>query len=201
MNPPYFYKIGVLTMGSTLQDPKYDGQTFGIITLQGNTQHNLLEVLIREEIGDEEFIKRKIICGNAYTLQGNERDIIFLSMVVASNRNFRALTKNSEKQRINLAASRAKNQMRLYHSVNLEELNPDDLRYRLLSYSRQQSRLNEEVANLEEECDTPFEVDVLRMILAKGYKVTQQVNVGRYRIDLVVEGMRDRLAVECDGEK
>lgn len=200
INRPEAEKI-VTDIAEMVRDPKYDGQTFGIITLQGNTQQALLEHLIREEIGDEEFVRRKIICGNAYTLQGNERDIIFLSMVVASNRNFRALTKNSEKQRINVAASRAKNQMRLYHSIDPEELNPVDLRYRLLSYCRQPSRLNEEVDNLEEQCDSPFEVDVLRMILAKGYKVTPQVKVGKYRIDLVVEGMRDRLAVECDGEK
>src|SRR5699024_8338072 len=49
--------------------------------------------------------------------------------------------------------------------------------------------------------DSPFEIDVLKMILAKGYKVTPQVKVGGYRIDFVVEGIRDRLAVECDGER
>src|SRR5699024_8257882 len=144
INRPEAEKI-VTDIAEMVRDPKYNGQTFGIITLQGNTQQGLLEHLIREEIGDEEFVRRKIICGNAYTLQGNERDIIFLSMVVASNRNFRALTKNSEKQRINVAASRAKNQMRLYHSVDPEELNSIDLRYRLLSYCRQPFRLNEEV--------------------------------------------------------
>jgi very-short-patch-repair endonuclease/DNA polymerase III delta prime subunit len=184
-----------------IQDPVYDNQTFGVITLQGQKQHKLLETRIREAIGDSEFVKRKVICGNAYTLQGDERDIIFLSMVVAPNRRFRSLVKTSEKQRFNVAASRAKNQMRLYHSVDLEELSSDDLRYRFLSYCKNPTRLNEELANLEEKCESPFELDVLRMIIARGYKVTPQVEVGRYRIDLVVEGLRDRLAVECDGEK
>ncbi|MCK1992170.1 DUF559 domain-containing protein [Peribacillus muralis] len=191
----------IADMVQMINDPLYDEQTFGVITLQGQKQHKLLEIRIREEIGDSEFVKRKIICGNPYTLQGDERDIIFLSMVVASNRNFRALTKTSEKQRFNVAASRAKNQMRLYHSVDLEELSSDDLRYRFLSYSKHPTRLNEELANLEDKCDSPFEIDVLRMILARGYRVTPQVKVGRYRIDLVIEGLRDRLAVECDGEK
>lgn len=191
----------VADMLEMIQDPLYDDQSFGVITLQGQKQHKLLETRIREKIGDSEFVKRKVLCGNAYTLQGDERDIIFLSMVVAPNRNFRALTKTSEKQRYNVAASRAKNQMRLYHSVDLEELNTDDLRYRFLSYCKNPTRLNNEVANLELKCDSPFEIDVLRMILARGYKVTPQVEVGRYRIDLVVEGLRDRLAVECDGGK
>ncbi|ALS78617.1 hypothetical protein AUO94_08050 [Planococcus kocurii] len=124
-----------------------------------------------------------------------------MSMVTAPNRRVMFLTKTSDKQRCTVAASRAKNQMKLYHSVDLEELNSMDLRYSLLSYCQNPTRVNTEVQNLEELCDSPFEVDVLRMILAKGYKVTPQVKVGQYRIDLVIEGLRDRLAVECDGEK
>lgn len=184
-----------------IRNPVYKGQTFGVITLQGPKQYKLLETRIREAIGDKEYVERKLICGNPYTLQGDERDVVFLSMVVAPNRNFRALTKTDEKQRYNVAASRARNQMRLYHSVNLEDLSPDDYRYRFLSYCINPTRVNEEVENLEEKCDSVFEIDVLRMLIAKGYKVTPQVQVGRYRIDLVVEGLRDRLAVECDGEK
>lgn len=191
----------VADMAEMIRDSKLKGQTFGVITLLGQDQHKLLESRIRQEIGDHEFVERKIICGNPYTLQGDERDIIFLSMVSAPNRNFRALTGNADKQRFNVAASRAKNQMRLYHSVDLEELSSMDLRYRLLSYCQNPTRLKMEVQNLEELCDSPFEVDVLRMILGKGYKVTPQVKVGQYRIDMVVEGMRDRLAVECDGER
>lgn len=184
-----------------VHDPKYKDQTIGVITLQGNRQHKLLENLIREKIGDVEYIARKIICGNPYYLQGDERDIVFLSMVVASNRRFRSLTMASEKQRYNVAASRAKNQMRLYHSVDTNELNNTDFRFKLLNYCKNPTRVNDELEELEELCDSPFEVDVLRMILVKGYKVTPQVKVGRYRIDFVVEGIRDRLAVECDGEK
>ncbi|SIS90419.1 AAA domain-containing protein [Salimicrobium salexigens] len=200
INEPEADKIAA-DMQEMVSDPAYDGQTFGVIALQGQKQAQLLETKLREAIGDEEFVERKVICGDAYTLQGDERDVIFMSMVVAPERRFRSLTKNSEKQRINVAASRAKNQMRLYHSVDTNDLKPDDFRYQLLSYCKNPSRVADELKNLEEYCDSPFEVDVLRAILAKGYKVTPQVKVGRYRIDLVVEGMRNRLAVECDGEK
>lgn len=184
-----------------VQNPKYKNQSIGVITLQGNKQHKLLEILIRDKIGDAEYVARKIISGNPYDLQGDERDIVFLSMVVAPNRNFRALTMQRDKQRYNVAASRAKNQMRLYHSVDTNDLNTTDYRYSLLSYSENPTRVNKEIKNLEGLCDSPFEVEVLRIILAKGYKVTPQVKVGGYRIDLVVEGVRDRLAVECDGER
>lgn len=184
-----------------IEDPQFDGQSFGVIALQGQRQSKLLETKIREAIGDREFVKRKLICGNPYTLQGDERDIIFLSMVVAPNRRFMPLTKISDKQRFNVAASRAKNQMRLYHSIELEGLNVEDLRYKLLSYCKNPTRVNEQLENLEEKCESPFELDVLRMIVARGFKVTPQVKIGQYRIDFVIEGLRDRLAVECDGEK
>lgn len=71
-----------------------------------------------------------------------------------------------------------------------------------LPFSRHQHRsLALRLTKLLPEPDSPFEIDVLRMLLARGYKVTPQVKVGQYRIDLVVEGLRDRLAVECNGEK
>lgn len=182
-----------------VNDPTYDAQTFGVISLQGNDQAHLLETEIRKAIGEKEFHQRKVICGNPYTLQGDERDMIFLSMVVAPNRRFHAMDQISYKQRFNVAASRARNQMRLYHSVNLADLHPRDLRYRLLSYCLHPTRVHEKRSNLEEWCESPFEVDVFRTIQARGYKVIPQVEVGGYQIDLVVEGIRDRLAVECDG--
>jgi very-short-patch-repair endonuclease len=51
-------------------------------------------------------------------------------------------------------------------------------------------------------CESQFERDVLRKIIARGYrKVSVQHHVGRYRIDIVVEGPDSRLAVECDGDR
>ena len=42
----------------------------------------------------------------------------------------------------------------------------------------------------------------MQKIIGRGYrKVSVQHNVGRYRIDIVVEGPHARLAVECDGDR
>jgi very-short-patch-repair endonuclease len=49
--------------------------------------------------------------------------------------------------------------------------------------------------------ESVFEELVLQRLLAAGYRVKTQWPVGAYRIDLVVEGAKDKLAVECDGEK
>ena len=49
--------------------------------------------------------------------------------------------------------------------------------------------------------DSVFEKLVLQRLIAAGYRVHPQWPVGSRRIDLVVEGLTKRLAVECDGEK
>lgn len=191
----------VTDLRKMVEDSRYAGQTMGIISLQGDDQARLIEELLREHVSAEEIKRRRIYAGNAYTFQGDERDIIFLSLVVAPNQRFRALTKNTDRQRFNVAASRARNQMRLYHSVRPEQLNQDDLRYRLLHYCLQPTRIMEERENVIERLESPFEKEVARRIIARGYRVTPQLEVGRYRIDMVVEGIRQRLAIECDGAR
>ncbi len=46
-----------------------------------------------------------------------------------------------------------------------------------------------------------FEVDVFLQIHSRGFRALPQYEIARYRIDLVVEGLKGRLAVECDGDK
>ncbi len=53
---------------------------------------------------------------------------------------------------------------------------------------------------LVEPFESLFEQHVFQKIAERGYRVIPQYEVAGYRIDLVVEGMRGRLAVECDGE-
>ncbi|MEM0203186.1 MAG: DUF559 domain-containing protein [Archaeoglobaceae archaeon] len=44
-------------------------------------------------------------------------------------------------------------------------------------------------------------MDVALELLRRGYRVIPQYEVSGYRIDLVVEGNENRLAVECDGDE
>ncbi|MBX5467233.1 MAG: DUF559 domain-containing protein [Firmicutes bacterium] len=49
--------------------------------------------------------------------------------------------------------------------------------------------------------DSLFEQHVFLRLVERGYRVIPQYRVGDWRIDLVVEGLRARLAVECDGDR
>lgn len=187
----------VSDLKAMIQDPKYLNKTMGVISLLGSEQAKLIQQLLLKEVGEQTMVERQIICGDAYSFQGDERDIMFLSLVIAPNMRYNALNKKLYTQRFNVAASRAKCQMLLYHSVTLEELSMEDLRYQFLSYCQNPIPM---FKNQSHECETILERDVMKEILAHGYEVSPKVHVGKYQIDLVVEGVRHRLAIECDGD-
>ena len=109
--------------------------------------------------------------------------------------------------------SRAIEQVRLFHSVQLDDLsNKNDLRYKLLdhfkNYKSYQPILNSTIerrlGTQPEPFDSWFEVDVYNDIVSKQLSVIPQYEVakGRYRIDLVAlfpDGTK--IAIECDGDK
>jgi very-short-patch-repair endonuclease len=188
-----------------INDPRYSGRTMGVISLQGEAQAKLIENKILERLEPEIIEERRLICGDAYAFQGDERDVIFLSMVAAPGESrIGALSNESARQRFNVAASRARDQLWLFHSATLDVLSPSCMRHRLLGYMINPGRQTTE--DRAHSFDSQFERDVFELISGKGFHVRTQVCVGdlanhRYRIDLVVEGMQGRLAVECDGEE
>ncbi len=201
------------TIANLVRDKRYDGKSFGVIVLQGNHQAALIENLLLKKIGEAEFHKRKLVCGNSSSFQGDERDVIFLSLVTAHNHDRSALTRPEDERRFNVAVSRAKEQIWLFHSVEQDDLsNTNDLRYKILDHFKNyNSRPLILSTPIERKYGTPlepfeswFEVDVYNDIVIKGYSVISQYEVakGKYRIDLVVllpDGTK--IAIECDGDK
>ncbi|UYV11505.1 MAG: AAA domain-containing protein [Phycisphaera sp.] len=204
-------------------DPRYRGKTMGVITLQGSGQAPMIENLLLDRLGPEEIEKRRILCGDAYAFQGDERHVMFLSMVAAPNERIGALTKEDDKRRFNVAASRAQDQMWLFHTATPNDLNPNCVRRRLLDFFQDPRGTFERSTGVSVEqldraavkgdrypgsqphpFDSWFEVDVALRIANTGYSVTPQYELARYQIDLVIEGEVDgklrRLAVECDGD-
>jgi very-short-patch-repair endonuclease len=188
-----------------IADPRYAGLTMGVISLQGDAQAKLIEHKLLESLEPEVIEQRRLICGDAYAFQGDERHIIFLSMVAAPGEaRIGVLSNDSARQRFNVAASRAQDQLWLFHSATLDILSPACMRHRLLGYMLNPGRQTADEGTLR--FDSQFERDVFQLINARGFYVRTQVCVGdptnhRYRIDLVVEGMQGRLAVECDGDE
>lgn len=190
-------------LAQCLDDPRYDGKTFGVISLVGNNQARLIESLLLERFDPGTIEERRILCGDAYTFQGDERHVIFLSMVVSRGETrLTAQTSQSAVQRFNVAVSRAQDQLIVYHSVDTQDLKPECMRHRLLTHVTNPVRRS--LPGEEHVFESPFEEAVFKRITERGHKVETQVKVGShatYRIDLVVHGIDSKLAVECDGDR
>ena len=218
-NPPEANAL-VERIVQCVKDPRYAGKTMGVISLLARSQAQYVEDLLREAIGPEEMAKRQLICGDSYAFQGDERDVIFLSLVRAasSNEAIMALTQARDERRFNVAVSRARDQIWLFHSVTLNDLKTTCLRHRLVEYfenpctkppvgydleelKKAASNPHRDKHKLPSLFDSWFELDVFLKISDRGFRVIPQFGIAGYYIDLVVEGLRGRLAVECDGDR
>ncbi len=209
----------VRSIQECIDDESYRDKTMGVIVLQGHAQAALIEEYLAKVLEPKVREDRRIRCGVPATFQGDQRDVIFLSLVTAPNRPYRALTSLADQRRFNVAMSRARDQVWLFHSVREGDLSPDDLRRRLLNFiaNPNQPELDEvyeELERLEREIrheqrrpgnqpdpyDSWFEVDVAVELMRRRYRLRPQVSLAGYRVDLIIEGIQNRLAVECDGE-
>ena len=187
-----------------VSDSAHHQRDIGVVSLIGQEQASLIETLLlkHENIGPEVIRERNIICGDARTLQGQERSIIFLSMV-ATPTSVIAQTKREIQQRYNVAMSRGKDRVYLVRSVELSDLKSTDIKSKLLKHFENPMPERSKVLGNDalELCDSGFEKEVLSRLLDAGYRATPQVAAGAYRIDIVVEGHEDRrLAIELDGD-
>jgi very-short-patch-repair endonuclease len=188
-----------------LNNPRYAHKTFGVIALQSAAQVKLLDLEIMAATTPEQREDHKIRVGTAPNFQGDERDVIFLSMVVADPPN--AQSAQMWQQAYNVAASRAKDQMWLFSSVKRTDLKHNDLRASLMNYMLDPPSVFGPSPSLDsvsatqpcEPFDSLFEQRVFREIKRRGYHAVPQYRVGSRSLDLVVVGAGGRLAVECDG--
>ncbi|MFY1700604.1 AAA domain-containing protein [Micromonospora sp. WMMA1923] len=193
----------VTRVAAIVADPAYAGRSIGVVSLLSTSGQALyLLSRIRETVGEEEMERRRLRVGDPYTFQGDERDVVLVSTVVsAHNGPVAAFTKRDHHRRVNVAASRARDQLWVFHSVQPADLRADDARGLLLTYCQQATGAEESYGQLEQRCDSDFEREVLRRLLRRGHRPLPQFRIGGYRIDFVLPAPDGRrLAVECDGD-
>ncbi|MFC4256236.1 AAA family ATPase [Altererythrobacter xixiisoli] len=201
VNPPEVDCI-VDAISRIADDPAMQPRTIGVTTLLGQEQAVAILTAIEQVLGAEVMLRHDIRVGEPAAFQGDERDIMFISLV--AERGSSGLSGLAYEQRFNVAASRARDRMVLVRSVELEDLRPTDkLRRSLIEHFHApfaaESTL---VAERRARCESPFETAMYDLLVERGYRVDTQVAVGTKRIDLVVEGADDsRLAIECDGDR
>jgi very-short-patch-repair endonuclease len=187
-------------------NPVYRGRT-----MSGTAQAKLIYELLVGELGVGEMERRGLRVGNAEAFQGDERDVIFVSLVAAAEgvtgtRRIGTLSKETDARRINVAASRARDQVRGFHSVRPGVLHVADVRRRWLEHLyappvHDAADHGGDLAGLRDDgTASGFEQRVRLALRERGYRVRSRFPAGRHRIGLVVEGATRRLALECDGD-
>lgn len=151
---------------------------------------------------------------NLENVQGDERDVIFISIGYGRNesgriaKEFGPLNREGGERRLNVLISRAKMGMEVFCNFSADELELDAnashgvraLKH-FLKYA--ETRVLDIPRETDKQADSPFELEVLRSLQERGYQVEMQVGTAGYFIDLAVKDPefpgRYILAIECDG--
>jgi very-short-patch-repair endonuclease len=153
---------------------------------------------------------------NLENIQGDERDVIFLSVTYAKDAggvlryNFGPLNGENGWRRLNVLTTRARQGMRVFSSMRGEEINPAHaasqgprLLREFLVYAEHGRLEGGAAAPTGAEEGSPFEREVQAELARRGVVLHPQVGVAGYRIDfgVVDEEVPGRYVcgIECDG--
>ncbi|MEE8460314.1 MAG: AAA domain-containing protein, partial [Phycisphaerales bacterium] len=183
---------------------EYEECTIGVISMVGTEQALYIDSILRRRLTVSEYQKRRLLCGNASQFQGDERDVMFLSMVDSPAK--RALPRRQREDAVkvfNVAVSRARDQLWVVHSLRPDrDLKHGDLRLKLISHATDPKGLRKEVIEPTTGFESEFEELMYNALVNANFRTVLRCQVGEYIIDLVVEGGGGkRVAIQCDGDR
>lgn len=187
---------------SCIREPEYKDKTFGVISLLGDEQAKRIQELIDSQIPLKDIEKRRILCGNASHFQGDERDVMFLSIVDSPrNEPLPLISKTVDEtfeKRYNVAASRARDQLWIVTSLDPEkDLKKGDLRRELILYGMHNHTNDYEEAKIKL---TSFEQAIHDELSSRGYNLASW-QVGSYDLPLIVTSSQNNVVIACDGDR
>lgn len=178
-----------------------------------------LEVRRREDPSIEPFFARDaaepFFVKNLENIQGDERDVIFLSVTYGRasdgrlRYNFGPINGENGWRRLNVLTTRARKRMRVFSSIRGDDISAAGSTSRgaallrdFLKYA-EFGRLESTIANATAAAESPFETQVIGELSRRGIKVQPQVGVAGYRIDIGIldDAVPGRFVcgIECDG--
>jgi len=211
-----------------LRDAKFvrERKTLGIVTLNAEQQKLVADLLdkARQQFPElEPFFSddqpEPVFVKNLETVQGDERDLIMIGVgygptEVGANTmsmNFGPLNRDGGWRRLNVAITRARDEMMIFTSFDpsMIDLNRTsaravaDLKHFIEFAHRGPQALKEAIHGSQGGYESPFEQAVATELIQRGWQVVPQIGVSRFRIDLgIVHPDRPGdylVGVECDG--
>jgi very-short-patch-repair endonuclease len=199
------------------------GRTLGVITMGIKHANRIQAVLDREMLRHPELSEffdtarqERFFVKNLERVQGDERDVIILSVGYGKDRGgnlplrFGPILSAGGRRRLNVAATRAKEQVIVvssfvYSDINSAQVKPGTGLEFLKNYLQYASTGGQLLSSGEitNEPMNDFEADVCEALSAKGLEIKPQVGCSKFRIDLAASHPskpgRFVLAIECDG--
>ena len=203
---------------------RQSGLTIGVVTFN-TEQQGLIEDLLDEERrkdpGLEPYFSEvelePVFVKNLESVQGDERDIMYFSitygpdMAGAVSMNFGPLNRDGGERRLNVAVTRARQELRVFSSLRGEQMDLSrtkatgvrDLKHFLEFAERGPRALAEANFGSRGDFESPFEASVAAALGRKGWQVHTQIGASSFRVDLGVVhpdfAGRYLTGVECDG--
>jgi very-short-patch-repair endonuclease len=178
-----------------------------------------LELRRRQDPSLEPFFSREraepFFVKNLENIQGDERDVILLSVTYAKGRdgrlrhNFGPINGENGWRRLNVLTTRARRRMVVFSSMKGDDINPASATSRgpallreFLLYA-ERGTLQSATATLAADAESEFERQVMEELTRRGVTLQAQVGTAGYRIDMAVvdDEMPGRYVcgIECDG--
>lgn len=199
-----------------------NGQSLGVGTFNMRQQLAILdeiEIRRRQDPSIEPFFDRTKVepffVKNLENIQGDERDVIFISVTYAKDitgrlrYNFGPINSENGWRRLNVLITRARKKMIVFSSIKGEDLNPALINSRGPQLIRdfllfaESGKIQSTSISKMLETESPFEKDVMVELLNRGYMVDPQVGSSGYRIDLGIRHVSLPglyiCGIECDG--
>jgi very-short-patch-repair endonuclease len=198
------------------------GRTLGVITMGIKHANRIQAALDREMLRHPQLAEffdtarpERFFVKNLERVQGDERDVIILSVGYGKDRagnlplRFGPILSAGGRRRLNVAATRAKEQVIVVSSFSYSDINSTQVKpgtgleflKHYLEYASTGGKIMSSGATGEPMND--FEADVNEALSAKGIQITPQVGCSKFRIDLAASHPsspgRFVLAIECDG--
>jgi very-short-patch-repair endonuclease len=178
-----------------------------------------LELLRRKHPETESFFSGEhpnepFFVKNLENIQGDERDVILISVGYGKNQNgymamrFGPLSNDGGERRLNVLISRAKRKCEVYSSITADDIDLERAKgagvasLKLFLKFAQTGKLDYSKTT-EREPDSVFEEQVASALRAKGFDVKTQIGLAGFFIDLAIVDPdrpgRFLLGIECDG--
>ena len=226
LNPTEANKVvdGIIHFMKTTPD-----KSLGVVTMNKSQQEHIEALILQARDADndisdylatwEETDKgmSRFFVKNIENVQGDERDVIFISTVYGKNaqgkfsKNFGPINGAAGKRRLNVLFSRAKERIVTFTSIPMADFDISGAKEGVLLFKRwleysASGRLGEQILHSDDlvaETDSPFEDAVIDVIKNLGFIPVPQVGVAGYFIDIGIKHPDYPLGyicgVECDG--